>query len=70
VNINGRLAKVLERLDLGRRCPGPPLAFYRGTREQLDALELPHDCDRCGRPLAEHAPAVRYILVVTPGEAG
>jgi hypothetical protein len=70
VNINGRLAAVFKRLDLARRCPGPPVQFFRGTRAELDALELPADCDRCGRPLAEHAPAVRYILVVTPGEAG
>jgi hypothetical protein len=65
VNIGGRLAKVLARLDLARRCPGPPVSFYRGTRAELDALELPDDCRLCGRPLAEHAPFPRYIFVVT-----
>jgi hypothetical protein len=77
VSIHSRLAKVLTRLELARRCPGPPVAFYRGTRAELDALELPDDCRLCGRPLAEHAPVPRYIFVLTdacaeagPGEAG
>jgi hypothetical protein len=76
VSINTRLARALERLDLARRCPGPRIEFYAGTRAELDALELPADCNNCGRPLAEHPPGVHYIMVVTgacegkPGEAG
>jgi hypothetical protein len=55
---------------------GPPITFYRGTRAELDALELPADCDVCGRPLSERAPVPRFIFVVTdacegrPGEGG
>jgi hypothetical protein len=65
MSIAGRLAKVLTRLTLARRCSGPPIQFFQGTRAEMDAIKLPADCHLCGRPLSEHAPIPRYIFVLT-----
>jgi hypothetical protein len=71
MSIGSRLAKVLQRLDLSRRCPGPPIEIFTGTRAELDALRLPTDCSSCGRPLAEHPPGVRFVFALTDAcEAG
>ena len=64
MSINGRLAKLLARLELGRRRTGPTIRFFDGTAEELDALELPDVCDRCGEPLAGHPPGPPYIICV------
>jgi hypothetical protein len=76
VSINGRLARALKWLDLTRRCSGPRVEIYTGTRAELDALPLPTVCNRCGRPLAQHPPGVHFVFALTdayaggPGEAG
>jgi hypothetical protein len=62
------LARVRAMLP---SCPGPAVVILEGTRQELDALPpLPADCSRCGRPLAEHADAIRFIEVVRPGGMG
>jgi hypothetical protein len=64
VSLSDRIRKLEERAAAGARCPGPPIEFRRGTREQLDAMPSPA-CPLCGRRPAEHEDF--YIVeVLTP----
>jgi hypothetical protein len=62
-DLEGRLAPA---------CSGPRIQFFTGTRAELDALELPDTCDRCGEPLSGHPPGRPHLIYVerSDGEAG